>query len=166
MDAIEIINFAKKPINEVWFLRVTTVSRNWKPITITAFRNLSHSKESLIYDLALMVNARVEKLMPSLVTRKVKLEVMKEWDRSDGVTQVTAQANWPEITGPHLEEALNIIWDDGIRCILDNYHDSAIFTIRPDSLPKTERPPHSHSLGAATEHTAAFFIKCVRVKVK
>jgi hypothetical protein len=157
MDAIDIINFARKPvpIREVWFLRVTTVSKNLMPITKTAYRRIGTPKEKLIDDLIVMIRGRLNAFMSVIdeetgfligATHTKGVDLLKgpfaEWLGEDGV-------------------------DAYISCIITNVNDKDTFEIIPSWLPKDEQPPKSFSVRPSEKGSSVtLFVKCVRVKVK
>ena len=185
MDTIDIINFARKPVSEVWFLRVTTVSKNNIPITKTAYRRIGTPKEKLIDDLILMIRGRLNTFMRGrdpdqfepipLEDAGFKFYLLSERGRSD-------LKDWDEeavargvdmLKGP-FEWWMDGAYDKGkqnpectISCIITNAVDSYAFEIIPNWLPTEDQPPKSFAIPPSQQgNTVTLFVKCVPVKVK
>lgn len=172
MDAIDIINFARKPvpIREVWSLKVTTVSTNFMPITKTAYRKIDTPKEELIDDLDSMITGRLQTILG--LAHNIQIGGAGFTDAGYVFWLMEYDSSIDEVgpKGVTLNEALQTIWNDmGINCSITNFNTNTIFEIMPKSLPKKNRLPKSHKMRGTIkggEAETALFVKCVRVKVK
>ncbi len=179
MNGIDIINFARKPVSEVWFLRITTVSHNFIPLTKTAYRRITTPKDQLIDDLILMIRGRLNTFMnPSSEVNTLEEEGFKfnlvkpdgssndliDWD-SEGVARGV-----DILKGPFewfMDGAGEENPEGTIACIITNGRNRKVFEIIPAWLPKDHQPPMSFALPTSKiNHTVTLFVKCVRVKVK
>ena len=162
MNEIEIINYARKPMGEVWFLRVTTISGNWIPITKTAFRRIGTPQQTLIKLLSVMTEGRITTIMGEKATKQAlwvfDADNPKGYNGGQGEVMTASQES--------LEEAFTMIWDNGVQCSLDNISSGGYFSMYDNHLEKDKRPPKVYQLSSSDSKTSAFFIKCVRVKVK
>ncbi len=187
-DAIEIINFARRPVGEVWFLRVTTMSENYIPITKTAFRKIATPNEKLVADLILMIRNRLNHFVGGGVDEDTDEPLSLEEagfefhlidpDGSIGNLKSWYDDSWmPKRYGDEILQGPFEWFMDGaggenpketIECTITNAGgDPYKFDIIPNWLPKSERPPQSFAVRPSKKgYTVTLFVKCVRVKVK
>jgi len=186
-DAIEIINFTRRPVGEVWFLRVTTISDNYIPITKTAFRKITTPNEKLVEDLILMIRNRLNSFVGVVdedTGEPMSLEEAGFEFYLNAPNGSTGNLNTWYDEGHHpkgyedeiLQGPFEWFMDGAggqnpqgtIDCIITNATGEPYkFQIIPSWLPKSERPPQSFNLRPSKKgYTVTLFIKCVRVKVK
>ena len=170
MDGIEIINFARKPVNEVWFLRVTTVSDNFIPITKTAYRRITTPKDQLTDDLLSMIRGRLTNFMGldpdhTLEEAGYKFYLLNP----DGSHQDLTTRKGDKLFAP-FRSFLDDEHESGgsISCLITNALNSVVFEIIPSWLPKDQQPPNTYALNGSSKARSrvTLFVKCVRVKVK
>jgi len=173
MNGIEIINFARRPVGEVWFLRVTTVSNRYMPITKTAYRRIGTPRDKLIDDLILMISGRINTFMGVTDPEEIwgKWCLIDSGGRRDYLKDTYEHDAGEQRVG--LTNLFHYYMDEGaedggsISCIITNVNDKYTFEIIPSWLPKDERPPKSFAVRPSEKNnTVTLFVKCVRVKVK
>jgi hypothetical protein len=182
MDGIEIINFARKPGNEVWFLRVTTISKNYIPVTKTAYRRINTPKEKLIDDLILMIRGRLNAFVGVIDEDTDEPMSLEEAGFNFYLNFVgSSRQNIKDWYDEEYEEILQgpFEWfmngaggenpEGTIDCIITNGRDNDKYSldIIPSWLSRDERPPKAFSVPPSEKgNTVTLFVKCVRVKVK
>tara|TARA_R110000751_G_scaffold17181_4_gene53458 strand:- start:1194 stop:1685 length:492 start_codon:yes stop_codon:yes gene_type:complete len=163
MNAVEIINFSRKPVEEVWFLRVTTVNKHLIPITKTAYRRISTPTEKLIDDLELMIRGRLNTFMR--VVTEDSDESMSLEDAGFNFYLTPSDPSYNMGLRHWLE--LMMKGQGIISCIITNVNDNWKFEIIPNYVSKDEQPPKSFALKPSNiGKSASLFVKCVPVKVK
>jgi len=180
MDGIEIINFARKPVSEVWFLKVTTISKNFISVTKTAYRRINTPKEKIIDDLILMIRGRLNAFVGVIdedTDKPMSLEEAgyefylidpdgsignaKDWDYEGHEEILKGPFEWlmDGAGGENPEGTIEVI-------ITNTRKNKYSLEIIPFWLQKMRIPNPSAVRPSEKGKTVTLFVKCVRVNVK